>query len=198
MISPAYLSAMQNLVVDAMRFVHGHGHIVIALGSALALGAYVMSYPRWVARQAVKEAATDVVKRYLEVGLGGEEDRTYGVPTSWLPTLNRLKVMIFRPSIASKASRHRAANRARRNMRVIKELVQELKFERGMAQNTKADRACLEVLAKPIVEKAVKEGRIDNYSKAFVKRMVVELYFVKDEDEELLDTLDSVGSMVPA
>jgi hypothetical protein len=143
---------------------------------------------RWVAKRQVKSNAA--VGAALYTG----HDHSGGDHIKVEPTLP-LGEMV-RQYVADKVGdkkhniRHRAANRFYNRLGKVKELVATLKYKTSGFENTENDRRALDIVARGVVDQAVKAGmEIKDCDMGWYKKAIVALYFVNDEDDEFFSEL---------
>lgn len=87
--------------------------------------------------------------------------------------------------------RHRSANRFAKNVRTLKMLIENLKFETHGFDRTEVDRRCLAIAAKGVVEKAITDGLVRKQEGYWFKSAMMHAYYIRDDDEEFLANLAS-------
>lgn len=102
---------------------------------------------------------------------------------------------------------HRCANKFNKRVRVVRALTNVLKFKSpGDFTQSDADMRALAILAKQVVEDAIKKGvELEEGQRATVrdqegywyKTAIVQFYFVRDEDDTFWDEVRVAGAKAP-
>ncbi|APG76494.1 hypothetical protein 1 [Hubei tombus-like virus 7] len=86
---------------------------------------------------------------------------------------------------------HRAANRWHQRLRLLRQLREELIFESSEVKRVRTDAnvAWIAIGARKLVAKQVEEGKIDRRHARWFRSALTETFFLKDDDDEFVDTL---------
>lgn len=136
-------------------------------------------------RAAEARAALDAV------GTMGEDDEARAANVPWY-TWARYRVFSRRH-----ATKHRAANKLHKRVRILKDLKAQMVFTGGErnANPTPLQMMAANELAKRVIRDAYDEGLVGKEELGWYKTALTRVYFIQDEDDEFLSVL---GSSLPS